>query len=111
MVKNTIIIMRRVLPSSLLGVILLPIFLGNSPDSMTKSKSKIVGIQAFQIPISKAGISVMITSFSQHSRGQHACGKPSIILGDFIVKNPMYRVLIIRWPARRHIAEGGEQDE
>jgi hypothetical protein len=34
--------------------------LGNNPDSITKRKSKIVGIQAFQTPISNAGISDMI---------------------------------------------------
>ena len=53
-------------------------------------------IQAFQIPISKAGIADVIQLLFTIFGGQYARGEPSIILGGFIVKNPIYRVLLIR---------------
>ena len=54
--KNTINITLRVLPSSLAGVILLPISLGSRPYSIINMNSSVVGIQAFHTPISKSGM-------------------------------------------------------
>jgi len=63
-------------------------------------------IQAFHMPISKAGISDMIHLLPQHSEGQHIRCKLIVVLGDFIVKTQCIEFFKGRWWDWRPLAEG-----
>ena len=64
-----------------------PFFIINRKNRRFTNRKGPMKIQAFQIPISKAGIADVIQLLFTIFGGQYARGEPSIILVVFILKN------------------------